>query len=126
MMIVHSPNIVKIMNVRIHVLISYAAVELRVRRKLIKLFASALRVCRVIHWWLVLRLDVRLTRNVPQMKSVIILQSPHHERNAKRCVETIPVQRGLLAVQIIIEKSARAIILYKEMDTSLVQNVSIT
>ena len=69
---------------------------------------------------LVLKPDVLLILNVPEMKSVII--SPLHlqEKNANLYVEIILVQLGLRVQQATIEKFVLVIILFKEMDMFLV------
>ena len=119
-MIAHTQNVAKIMNVKIHVLISFAVLELSARQKLIELFANVLQAYRATHWLLVLKPDVLLILNVPAMKSVIISLLHLQEKNANLYVEIILVQLGLHVQQATIEKFVLVIILYKEMDMFLV------
>ena len=120
MMIAHTLNVAKIMNVKIHVLISFAVLELSARQKLIELFANVLQAYRATHWLLVLKPDVLLILNVPEMKSVIISLLHLQEKNANLYVEIILVQLGLRVLQATIERFVLVIILYKEMDMFLV------
>ena len=115
-MIAHTQNVAKIMNVKIHVLTSFAAVELSARQKLIELFANVLQAYRATHWLLVLKPDVLLILNVPEMKSVIISLLHLQEKNANLYVEIILVQLGPRVLQAAIEKFVLVIILFKEMD----------
>ena len=119
-MIAHTLNVAKIMNVKIHVLISFAVLELSARQKLIELFANVLQAYRATHWLLVLKPDVLLILNVPEMKSVIISLLHLQEKNANLYVEIILVQLGLRVLQATIEKFVLVIILFKEMDMFLV------
>ena len=119
-MIAHTLNVAKIMNVKIHVLISFAVLELSARQKLIELFANVLQAYRATHWLLVLKPDVLLILNVPEMKSVIISLLHLQEKNANLYVEIILVQLGLRVQQATIEKFVLVIILFKEMDMFLV------
>ena len=119
-MIAHTLNVAKIMNVKIHVLISFAVLELSARQKLIELFANVLQAYRATHWLLVLKPDVLLILNVPEMKSVIISLLHLQEKNANLYVEIILVQLGLHVQQATIEKFVLVIILFKEMDMFLV------
>ena len=119
-MIAHTQNVAKIMNVKIHVLTLSAAVELSAKQKLIELFANVLQAYRATHWLLVLKLDVLLILNVPEMKSVITSLLHLQEKNANLYVEIILVQLGLRVLQTTIEKFVLVIILYKEMDMFLV------
>ena len=119
-MIAHTLNVAKIMNVKIHVLISFAVLELSARQKLIELFANVLQAYRATHWLLVLKPDVLLILNVPEMKSVIISLLHLQEKNANLYVEIILVQLGPRVLQATIEKFVLVIILFKEMDMFLV------
>ena len=119
-MIAHTQNVAKIMNVKIHVLISFAVLELSARQKLIQLFANVLQAYRATHWLLVLKPGVLLILNVPEMKSVIISLLHLQEKNANLYVEIILVQPGLHVLQATIEKFVLVIILFKEMDMFLV------
>ena len=119
-MIAHTQNVAKIMNVKIHVLISFAVLELSARQKLIELFANVLQAYRATHWLLVLKPDVLLILNVPEMKSVIISLLHLQEKNANLYVEIILVQLGPRVLQATIEKFVLVIILFKEMDMFLV------
>ena len=69
---------------------------------------------------LVLKPDVLLILNVPEMKSVIISLLHLQEKNANLYVEIILVQLGPRVLQATIEKFVLVIILFKEMDMFLV------
>ena len=120
------------MNVKIHVLISFVAVELIVKPKLTELFVNVLPVCKVTHWFLALRLDALPALNVLEMKNVIIHpenHTPHkvhflHEKNVNRYADQTHVLLEHHALRITIEKYVHATTLFKETDMFLVQNVS--
>ena len=113
------------MNAKIHVLTSFVAVEQFVNLNHIELFVNVLQACKVTHWFLAPRLDVLLAMNALTMKDVIILRHLQHEKNVNRCAGEIHVLLELPVLQIITGKYVPATILFKEMDTFLVLNVSI-
>ena len=121
------------MNAKIHVLISFVAVELIVKPKLTELFVNVLPVCKVTPWFLALRLDVLPALNVLEMKNAIIHPANHtphkvhfhHVKNVNHYADQTHVLPEHHALQIIIEKYVHATTLFKETDMFLVQNVSI-
>ena len=69
----------------------------------------ALLVCKATPWWLVLRLDVVATMNVPQIKFVTLLQAVASlARNAKPFVIQAIVPEELIALPKITGKPVSA------------------
>ena len=123
-MIAHLPNIVKVMNAKIHVLTLFVAVKPTVRLKHTEQYVNVLPVYKVTHQFLVQKLGAPQALNVPTMKNVITLPLLLREKNANLCAGKNHALPALLAQQIITGKSVLATTLFKEMDMSLVQNVS--
>ena len=112
------------MNAKIHVLISFVAVELIVKPKLTELFVNVHLVCKATRWFLALKLDVLLALNVLAMKNVIILRHLQVEKSVNHCAGKIHALQALLALQAITEKSVLVTTPFKATDIYLVQNVS--
>ena len=124
MMSVHTLRDVKIMNVMTLALRLHAVLEQFVRLNLINLFASVYQLYRVTPLWHVLKLVVHLILNVQTTKNVIIWLHHQIEKNVNLFVATTHVHLVPHVMHQITEKYVGAIILFKEMDMYLAQNVS--
>ena len=121
---VHTISNVRIMNAMILALTLFVVLEQLVKVKLIELFVSVHRAYRVTPWLPVLKLVVHLILNVQTTKNVITSIRHQIVKNANLYVEITHVHKVPLVVHPIIAKYVLATILFKEMDTCPVQNVS--
>ena len=99
------------------------ATEQFVNPKIIELFVNVLPVCKVTHWFLVLRLDVQLASNALTMRNVTILRPRLLEKTVSHCAGKILVPGALLVQQVITEKYVLVTTLFKETAIYHVQNV---
>jgi hypothetical protein len=86
MKIAHLQKLVFPMNVLIHVIESFADLELNAKLRLIELFATVLLVPKEILWCLVRKLGALPTLNVPLTKNVIISHPQALKKNVSLCV----------------------------------------